>query len=62
MISRVAEKLQDQRIGGAYGVTEDDIRWVRALLRTQAEVVVVPPEALIPLTGDPEDDCVLATG
>ena len=62
MIVQVEEKLRNPKIGGAYGVSEADIRWVKALLRTQGEVVIVPPEALIEATGDPEDDYVLATG
>lgn len=61
MIARVEEKLRNPKIGGAYGVTDEDIRSVRSLLRTQAEVVVVPTAAVVAMTGDPEDDDVLAT-
>ena len=62
IIAQVEEKLHYPRIGQAYGITEDDIRWVGGLLRTQAKVVVVPPGALAEVVDDPEDDYVLATG
>lgn len=61
IIAEVEEKLQDPALGGAYGITLEDRRWVRALLSTQAEVVAVPPAAVLPITNDPEDDYVLAS-
>jgi putative PIN family toxin of toxin-antitoxin system len=36
-------------------------RWVRQLLQSQAHLIVVPPSECRVLTGDPEDDYVLAT-
>lgn len=62
MIAQVEEKLRLPKIGGAYNVSEADIRWVRALFRTQAEVVLVRFEDLVGAVKDPEDDYVLATG
>jgi uncharacterized protein len=62
IVAVLTEKLGNPRIGRAYGVTEDDVRWVLALLRTQAMTILVPPAAQVAVTGDPEDDHVLATG
>ncbi len=56
------EKLRCPRIGGAYGIGDEDIIWVTALLRTQADVTFVGPECLPGAMADPEDDYVLATG
>ena len=61
IIAQIEEKLRQPKIGGAHGVTEEDIDWVRGLLLTQAEVVVVAPQEVTDVTGDPEDDYVLAT-
>ncbi|MCL4552143.1 MAG: putative toxin-antitoxin system toxin component, PIN family [Candidatus Marsarchaeota archaeon] len=61
IIAEVQEKLRDREIGGSYGVTAEDIRWVSALLRTQAEIAAVAFHEVIQVTGDPEDDYVLAT-
>ena len=61
IVTLVAERLLSPRIGRAYGVTEADVRWVLALLRTQAETTLVPPAAQVAVTGDPEDEHVLAT-
>ncbi len=61
MIAEVEAKLRAPRIGRKYGVTDQDVRAVRALLQTQAAVVVVPPQEQRVVTGDPEDDGVLAT-
>lgn len=61
ILAQIEEKLRHPKIGGAYGVTEDDIDWVRALLMTQSQVVVVAPHEISQVTGDPEDDYVLAT-
>ena len=61
MIAEVEQKLRYPRIGGKYRLTDDDIRTVVATLRTQAQVVAVPLGAIRDITGDPEDDYVLAT-
>lgn len=62
IIAEVVEKLRSPRIGGAYGVTDEDVAWVVALLRSQAEQVTLVPGDVRATTGDPEDDYVLATG
>ena len=59
IIGEVAEKLLDPRIGGRFNVTLADVQAVVLLLRTQARVVS-PPDTVV-VTGDPEDDHVLAT-
>ena len=51
IVTLVAEQLHSPRIGRAYGVTEEDDRWVLALLRTQAEMVLVPLAAQVAVTG-----------
>ncbi len=61
IIAEVQEKLQDRAIGGRYGVRVEDVRWVSTPLRTQAEIVAVAVYEVVPVTGDPEDDHVLAT-
>ena len=61
IIADASAKLSRPDLGGAYGVTQDDIGWVRALLQTQAEIVTIGPVQVVPVTGDPEDDIVLAT-
>lgn len=61
MIVKLEEKLRLPRISQRYKLTEEDIRWVVVLLRTQAQLVVVPAEEQRAVTTDPEDDYVLAT-
>ncbi len=61
IIAEVEDKLRSPRVDGAYGVSADDVRAVGTLLRTQAEMAVVPREAVVVVTNDPEDDYVLAT-
>lgn len=58
IIGEVADKLLDPRIGGRFSVTIADVQAVVLLLRTQALVVTPPSTAVV--TGDPEDDYVLA--
>ncbi|MBK8539107.1 MAG: putative toxin-antitoxin system toxin component, PIN family [Ardenticatenia bacterium] len=59
IIGEVAEKLLDPRIGGRFNVSLADVQAVVLLLRTQARVV--DPPSTVVVTGDPEDDHVLAT-
>lgn len=59
IIGEVAEKLLDPRIGGRFNVTLADVQAVVLLLRTQARLVSPPSTERV--TGDPEDDHVLAT-
>lgn len=61
ILVEVEEKLRSPRIAGKYRLSEDDILAVLALLRTQAELVLVPNAEIRAVTGDPEDDYVLAT-
>ncbi len=61
IIAEVEDRLRDPRIGGAYGVTPEDVRWVADLLRTQAEIAAVASNPAVRVTSDPEDDYVLAT-
>ena len=49
------------RIANKYVVTEEGIGTFQTLLRAEAELVFVPPAEVVPVTGDPEDDYVLAT-
>ena len=61
--TKLEEKLSLPRIVRRYRVsTPEDIRLVQGLLRTQAELVIVPLAERRTVTGDPEDDYVLATG
>ena len=60
IISEVTAKLLSPRIGGAYGVTSDDILYISALLQSQGELVQVPQGDVPMVTGDLEDDYVLA--
>lgn len=61
MIVELEEKLRLPRISQRYKLTEEDIRFVVGLLRTQAQLVMVPAEEQRVVTSDPEDDYVLAT-
>jgi putative PIN family toxin of toxin-antitoxin system len=60
--TKLEEKLSLPRIARRYNLsTPEDIRWVQGLLRTEAELVIVPLAERPSVTGDPEDDYVLAT-
>jgi predicted nucleic acid-binding protein len=61
MILELAGKLAEPRIATRYGVTPQEIHYVSSLLRGHGSLVAVPDEAVRPVTGDPEDDLVLAT-
>jgi putative PIN family toxin of toxin-antitoxin system len=61
IIAEVRDKLSSPRIARRYHLSGDDVRTVVATLRTQAEIIVVPLHAIAKVTGDPEDDYVLAT-
>jgi uncharacterized protein len=61
MILELAGKLAEPRIARRYGVTPQEIHYVSSLLRGHGSLVAVPDEAVRPVTGDPEDDLVLAT-
>lgn len=62
MIGTLEEKLSLPRIRKRFNVQSmDDILWTFRLLQTQAAMVVVPLVDRRVVTGDPEDDLVLAT-
>jgi putative PIN family toxin of toxin-antitoxin system len=60
IIGQLTAKLSLARIGGRYGITAADATAVATLLRNQATLVDVPADEVRPITGDPEDDAVLA--
>jgi len=62
IIAQVEEKLGLPRIARRYGVTPEVTLGTVALLGSRATVIAVPLEEHLPVTGDPEDDLVLATG
>jgi putative PIN family toxin of toxin-antitoxin system len=59
IIGEVTEKLLDPTVGGRFHITLADVQVIVQLLRTQARLVA--PRTIVPVTGDPEDDHVLAT-
>jgi len=61
MIGEVGAKLLAPRISGRYHVTPADADAFVQLLWIQADVVDVPATLIRHVTGDPEDDYVLAT-
>lgn len=61
MILELAGKLATPRIARRYAIGTGDIQATTTLLRTLGTLVVVPAEAMVPVTGDPEDDLVLAS-
>jgi len=62
IIAKLEEKLSLPRVTRRYTIDSSTAtRWLQALLSTQAEFVLVPLAERLPVTGDPEDDYVLAT-
>ncbi len=61
-MTEVEVKLRLPRIANRYHIGEEETRWVFRLLQTQAEPIIVPFRERQVVTGDPEDDYVLATG
>jgi putative PIN family toxin of toxin-antitoxin system len=61
IIDQLALKLRSDRIGRRYGLTPAIIRDFTAPLRRDARRIVLSPSEILPVTGDPEDDAVLAT-
>jgi putative PIN family toxin of toxin-antitoxin system len=61
IIAEIDDKLRLPRISRRYRVAEEDIVHITDSVRTNAQFVTVPPHELIAVTGDPEDDYVLAT-
>jgi uncharacterized protein len=62
IITEVETKLHLPRISRRYHLTELDVSWALELLTTFAQLVTVPDHERIVVTGDPEDDLILATG
>ena len=63
IISKLEEKLSLPRITRRYTIdTPTTVRWMQLLLSSQAELILVPLQERLSITGDPEDDYVLATG
>jgi predicted nucleic acid-binding protein len=61
MIVELAGKPATPRIARRYGLGVEDVHSTTTLLRTLGSLVVVPAEAVAPVTGDSEDDLVLAS-
>jgi putative PIN family toxin of toxin-antitoxin system len=61
IIAEVETKLRLPRISRRYHLTEDDVGWAVDLLTSFARDVLVPEHEVSVVTGDPEDDLVLAT-
>ncbi len=61
MLVELAGKLAEPRIARKYGITADHAHATATLLRTQGSLVPVPEGRIGTVTGDPEDDLVLAT-
>ena len=61
IIVEVEEKLHYSRIQKRYNLTEQEIQTAIATLKTGAQLIPVSPQEIISITGDPEDDYVLAT-
>jgi putative PIN family toxin of toxin-antitoxin system len=59
IITEVREKLQFPRIARKYGLTDDIVNATVQLLERRSLMVVISPTAPV-VTGDPEDDHVLA--
>lgn len=62
IIAELEQKLALPRIARRYQVTPELARDTLTLLIMHATSLVVPTEARLSVTGDPEDDLVLATG
>lgn len=60
MIDEVTAKLRLPRIAEPYGIVEEDVRAVHELLSQESLIVSLPSSAHQRVTGDPEDDHVLA--
>jgi putative PIN family toxin of toxin-antitoxin system len=61
MILELAGKLATPRIARRYGIDVEDIEATTSLLHTLGTLVAVLAESITPVTGDPEDDLVLAS-
>jgi predicted nucleic acid-binding protein len=57
---RIGSKLMDAKIGGRYNVSRADVVAVQALILTNSELFSPSALEIQPVTGDPEDDEILA--
>ena len=61
IIAELDEKLSLRRIGKWLPDPEANRRWIIQLLQSQAQIIFVAPHECHVVTGDPEDDYILAT-
>lgn len=61
MLLELAGKLSSPRIARRYDIRPDDALAINALLWTGSSMVTVQDQDVVAVTGDPEDDLVLAT-
>lgn len=60
ILSELDDKLRLPRIHRRLPDPDANRKWILHLLRTQAQMINVPLQECLPITGDPEDDYVLA--
>jgi uncharacterized protein len=60
ILSELDEKLRLPRISKRLPDPDTNRQWIFQLLRTQAQLIRIPPHECVVVTGDPEDDYVLA--
>lgn len=61
IISHTTRKLRLPRIARYHGLPDRALRLVEATLREHTTLVPLAPDDIVPITGDAEDDAVLAT-
>lgn len=61
LITELEDKLHTVKIAGTYDLSDKDIDAAIILIKTNSDHIVVPPQEHIKVTGDPEDDYILAT-
>ena len=62
IVAEVEAKLRLLRISRRYHIAEEDVAWTVDLLTSYARMVMAPNDQVLVVTGDPEDDHVLADG
>jgi putative PIN family toxin of toxin-antitoxin system len=62
ILLELQEKLELPKISERYAISSQDISAILSLLRSQARLIQVPVSEQRPVTIDPEDNLVLATG
>jgi predicted nucleic acid-binding protein len=61
IITDLGNKLRLERISGRYGIADHEVDEAQTVLRRESTVVDIDSGGVRPVTGDPEDDAVLAT-